>query len=81
MKKNIFQSNKISARAKGIYAFLITNKEQIKKSDLSNYFKEGRDSLNTACNELIDYNIISIEYIRDEKGKFVGSYIKITEEE
>jgi len=76
----IFRRNDISAKAKGIYAFLIIYESPISKNDLGNFFKEGRDALNNAIKELIENDYIYIHSIRDNKGKFIGSEIRMTNE-
>lgn len=77
MKREVFLREDISARAKGIYAFLLSYDKEINKNSLVLHFKEGRDSLSTAFKELVNNNYIAIVKKRDEEGKFAGSEIKI----
>jgi len=81
LNNTIFGRSDISARAKGIYAFLLNHKYPISKKDLHNYFKEGRDSLSTAFNELVENDYVTIEKVRNEKGNFIGSEIHILKED
>lgn len=68
----IFKRNDISARAKGIYAYIMTLPDnwEIHKNELFSHFTEGRDSLNTAFKELIDNGYIKQEITRDEHNCF-----------
>lgn len=62
----------LSARAKGVYAYLMTlpSDWRIVRSELTSHFTEGREAVETAFNELISLGYITKEVIRD-KGKFV----------
>lgn len=81
MKNTIFGRSDISARAKGIYAFLIDYEYSVSKNELSDYFKEGRDSINTAFKELVENDYVVIVNIRDDKGKYIGSEIRLLQED
>lgn len=73
--------NDMSARAKGIYFYLMTLPKnwEIHKSELYTHFIEGRDALDTAFQELIDKGYIKQE-VRREKGKFVSFSYTVFEE-
>lgn len=72
----------LSARAKGVYAYLLSNQESfiIYKKEIVNRFKEGRDAIYKAFDELIEAGWIVATYKRD-KGKFGGSDYKVVSHE
>jgi hypothetical protein len=71
---DIFQNSNISARAKGIYAYLMTLPDDWKlyKKELYKHFTEGRDALDRAFKELELNGYIQKEQEKDESGKFCG---------
>lgn len=74
MLNEIFQRSDISARAKGIYAYIMTlpSDWKIYKSELFSHFSEGKGALQTAFKELEDNGYIESFQERDERGKFAG---------
>lgn len=68
----VFQRSDLSARAKGIYACIMSLPRELNKSELFLYFSEGRDALNRAFRELEDNNYLSTVRERKEDGKFKG---------
>lgn len=68
------RNKNISARAKGIYAYIMTLPEDWKlyKSELYNHFTEGRDALNTAFKELEDCGYIFKKQTKKEDGTFLS---------
>jgi hypothetical protein len=60
---DIFRRHDISARAKGVYAYIMTlpNDWKIIKSDLHKHFKDGRDAINSAFTELEEAGYITGE--------------------
>lgn len=68
------KDSSLSARAKGLYAYLLSNQEDfiIYKKEVVKHFKEGRDAIYKAFDELIERGWIIAKYKRD-KGKFGGS--------
>lgn len=71
----------MSARAKGIYFYLMTLPKnwEIHKEELYTHFTEGRDALDTAFKELIEKGYIKQE-VKREKGKFVSFSYTVYEE-
>lgn len=74
ISNHIFKDDSISARAKGIYAYLMTLPEDWKlyKSELFKHFTEGEKAINTAFKELEENNYIFKSKSKGEKGKFTG---------
>lgn len=69
-----FRDPKLSARAKGIFAYLMTlpNNWELKKYELCNHFAEGRKALDTAFKELELAGYVSKKARQVEKGIFQG---------
>ena len=69
-----FKNPAISARAKGLYGYLMTLPEtwELKKIELYTHFTEGRDALNNAFEELIKFGYIHKKRTRNSLGKFEG---------
>lgn len=65
-----FQRDDISARAKGLFAYIMTlpNSWVIRKAEVFTHFTEGRDALDAAFKELITAGYIRMEIIK-EKGR------------
>ena len=74
VSNDVLKDPSLSARAKGLYAYLLSNREGfvIYKKEVVKHFKEGRDAIYKAFDELVDAGWIAVEYKRD-KGKFGGS--------
>jgi hypothetical protein len=73
--------NDLSARAKGLYFYLMTLPKtwEIHKCEIYEHFTEGRDALDNAFNELMKSGYITQE-VKKEKGKFVSFTYTIYEE-
>ena len=71
----------LSARAKGIYFYLMTLPKdwEIHKCEIYEHFTEGRDALDTAFDELMKAGYITKE-VKKEKGKFVSFTYTVYEE-
>jgi hypothetical protein len=69
-----FQNPELSARSKGIFAYLMTLPDdwKIYKRELSKHFKEGRDALNKAFEELEACGYITKKPERDAGGRLGG---------
>lgn len=69
-----FQNPSISARAKGVYAYLMTLPDDWKvyKTELVKHFKEGRDAINKAFLELEDTGYITKQVTQKEGGLLNG---------
>lgn len=70
-----FKDIGISARAKGIYAYVMTLPDdwKISKKELYKHFAEGEKALDTAFNELKDKGYVEVKKERNVNGKFSGS--------
>jgi len=73
--------NDLSARAKGLYFYLMTLPKDwsIHKSEIYGHFVEGRDALDNAFSELMESGYITQE-VTKEKGRFVSFTYTIYEE-
>jgi hypothetical protein len=76
-----FKNLNLSARAKGIYGYIMTLPLNWKlyKSELYNHFTEGRDALNTAFKELEDFGYITKIQNKREDGTFLSYQYTIYE--
>ena len=74
------RDNTLSARAKGIYFYLMTLPANwvIHKEEIYTHFTEGRDALDTAWGELLSAGYIEKEVLRDN-GRIVSNSWKIYE--
>lgn len=74
VSNEIFRRNDVSARAKGIYAYIMTLPDdwKIYKSELYNHFTEGITAIDTAFKELEKLGYITKERHKCEDGKFSG---------
>ena len=77
----LFKRNDVSARAKGIYAYIMTLPDnwKIYKSELYEHFSEGRDSIDKAFKELEKLGYITKERAKNKDGKFDGWNYEIFE--
>ena len=76
---NIFRKKGISMQASGLYAWLFSHRSGhgISVSFIAGHFKNGRDAVNTALNELISAGFIIKKDLRS-KGKFKGYDLHLT---
>jgi len=65
----------ISAKAVGVYVYLIHNQGAVSAARLSSIFKEGRDSMSLALRELRQLNIITTKKKRINSGIFTVTEI------
>jgi hypothetical protein len=74
VSNEIFQRRDVSARAKGIYAYIMTLPDdwKIYKQEVFTHFSEGKNALDSAFKELEKLGYISKEKTKNEKGQFVG---------
>ena len=81
VSNEIFRRPDVSARAKGIYAYIMTLPDDWKlyKSELYTHFSEGRDAIDRAFKELETLGYIMMEKKKDEKGRYVGWDYRIIE--
>jgi hypothetical protein len=70
VSNELFQDANVSAKAKGLYAFLMTLPDdwKVRKASLHQFFKDGRDGIISAFDELIELGYIKSEELRDAKG-------------
>ena len=74
---DVLQRPDLSARAKGIFAYIMTLPDNwvLRKSELYTHFSEGRDSLDSAFKELENINLIARQIVRcPDSGKILGSH-------
>ena len=71
---DIFKRDDVSARAKGVYIYILTLPDdwKIYKSELYTHFSEGRGAIDTAFKELERLGYIEKQRAKDESGKFKG---------
>lgn len=71
LNKTPLSDERISWRAKGIWAYLLSKPDgwKVREQDLMNKSTEGRDAVRTAIDELVKYGYIVKNEVR-EKGKF-----------
>jgi len=74
MLNDVFRRDDLSARAKGVYAYLMTLPDdwKISQTELFKHFTEGRDALRAAFGELIALGYITSSRIRGDGGKILG---------
>jgi hypothetical protein len=77
----IFKNPNISARAKGIYAYIMTLPPDwnLILTHLYKQFSEGRDAIKKALAELESYGYIIKERVQNKEGKFTGWNITVLE--
>jgi hypothetical protein len=68
MNNTCLQDPNMSMKAKGLYAYLMSLPEDwvLHQTELKRHFKDGRDSIRTAINELIQngYVVLKIEDLK-----------------
>jgi hypothetical protein len=74
VRNDVLKDKTLSARAKGVYCYLISNAKSFKiyKTELHNHFSEGRDAIIKAFNELVSAGWIVEKKGRKEKGRFTS---------
>lgn len=70
----VLRDKNLSAKAMGIYCYLASHNEEftLNKTYVQNAFKDGRDSIATGFNELIDAGYLEQIQVKSEKGQFAG---------
>ena len=71
-----FRDDTLSARAKGIFAYLMSLPDdwKIYKTELHTHFAEGRDAINKAFGELMDRGYITKKPSRSDDGKVLNGW-------
>lgn len=70
----VLRDETLSCKAKGLYCFLLSlpSSWTIVRKDLSKYFKDGRESVDSAFKELLEKKYIRQESFKNEAGQFQG---------
>jgi len=70
----IFKDRRLSLKAKGLLAMLLSFSDSWKLSisGLYSILKEGKVSIRSTLNELIKYGYVERERVKDEKGVYIG---------
>jgi len=78
--KEFLQDNSLSAKAKGVMAYMLSLPENSKITidELTKHFKDGRDGIRTAIKELEERGYLTKKKIKDNKGRFTGVQYQIT---
>ena len=71
----------LSAKAKGILLYLLSRPDSWKvyQAEISNHFKDGKDSIRGGIHELIDARYIVRSRDRDEAGRLHGMVYQVYE--
>lgn len=70
----IYKDKRLSLKAKGLLSMLLSFSDNwdLSINGLYSILKEGKSSIRTTMNELIQYGYVERKRIKDEKGIFVG---------
>lgn len=73
MNNTCLQDPSMSMKAKGLYAYLMSLPEDwvLHQTELKRHFKDGRDSIRTAVNELIEHGYVTKSDTRNELGQII----------
>lgn len=73
MNNTCLQDPNMSMKAKGLYAYLMSLPEDwvLHQTELKRHFKDGKDSIRTAMNELIERGYITKTDSRNDLGQIV----------
>ena len=82
MNITCLQDPNMSMKAKGLYAYLMSLPEDwvLHQTELKRHFKDGRDSIRTAVNELIENGYVTKVDTRNELGQIVDCTYTVYEE-
>lgn len=74
MSNTCLRDVNLSARAKGVYAYIMSLPDNwnLHRKELYTHFSEGRDALDRAFKELQDAGYVSKDRLRDDKQRIVG---------
>lgn len=72
LDKNFLLNQNLSAKAKGILAYLLSLPENwnISVRELSRHFKDGKDSIKNGLRELMKEGYVVYKKVRNKNGKF-----------
>jgi hypothetical protein len=81
LDKGFLLNENLSAKAKGILAYLLSLPDDWKLSivELTKHFKDGEKSIRSGIKELIDAGYITYENPRDESGRYTGGVYLVFE--
>lgn len=79
---NILRNQKLSARAKGLMCYILSLPDDwtLNKQNLYAQFKEGKDALNTAWEELTESKYLNHYPFKDDSGKIVKWLVEVYED-
>lgn len=82
ISKAMLHDKRLSAKAKGILCYLLSlpSNWKIHIKELVNHFSDGEDSIRSGLKELQKFGYLTIERIRDDKGRVIGTEILIYED-
>lgn len=82
MNNTCLQDPNMSMKAKGLYAYLMSLPEDwvLHQTELKRHFKDGRDSIRTAINELIQNGYVTKVDTRNELGQIIDCTYTVYEE-
>ena len=82
MNNTCLQDPNMSMKAKGLYAYLMSLPEDwvLHQTELKRHFKDGRDSIRTAVNELIENGYVTKVDTRNELGQIIDCTYTVYEE-
>jgi len=75
ISNHILRRKDISARAKGVFCYLMSLPDDWKlfRGELCTHFTEGRDAINATMKELIEKGYLVVAQHKDDEGKFIKS--------
>lgn len=76
-EQRLFLDDRISLKAKGMYAILMSIEKPFTMKDISECTNSGMSSIRTAFNELKDNGFIKTTTVR-ENGRIVGIQYRLT---
>jgi predicted transcriptional regulator len=79
ISNKFIQNNKISNTAKAVYIYMASRPDgwEFHVNEIRNNVKSGREAINNAMNELIDFGYLIKSQIRCKLGKFNKNHYKI----
>jgi hypothetical protein len=82
MANHCLRNKLLSAKAKGIFAYIMSLPEDWKlyRTELTNHFTDGKDSIRSGFDELVKFGYIVATELRDEAGRMSGWGYDIYEE-
>ncbi len=74
ISNHCIRNKSLSAKAKGIFCYIMTLPDDWKlyRTELTGHFSDGKDSIRSGFDELIEAGYIKATQLRDETGKLSG---------